>query len=101
MPSRASMMNSATSASRTAASVCWRIRPGQRLCILVLETGSIDHPEVEAEQLRLAFAPVAGDAGTVIDEREALAHEPVEQGGLADIGAAHDGDGRKRHGGRR
>ena len=87
-------MNSATSASRTAASVCGAHPAGQRLRILVLKPGRVDHPELEAEQLGFAFAPVARYTGTVIDQRKPLADEPVEQGRLAHVRAAHDGDGR-------
>jgi len=35
---------------------------------------------------------VAGDAGLVVDDGNAFAHDAVEQGGLPDIGAADDGD---------
>ena len=66
-------MNKATSASRTAASVCWRIRPGKRIGVFILEAGGVHHPELEVEQLALALAPVAGHAGTVVDQRDALA----------------------------
>ena len=97
-PSRASIRNKAASASRTAASVCWRIRPGQRLRVFVLEAGGVDHPEFEPEQARLALAPVAGYARPVVDQRQALADEPVEQGRFADVGPADDGDGGEGHG---
>ena len=43
--------------------------------------------------MRLALAPVAGHARPVVDQRQLLADQPVEQGGLADVGAADDGDG--------
>lgn len=66
---------------------------GKRVRILVLETCRVDHPELEAEQLGFAFAPVAGYARAVVDERKALADEPVEQGRFADVGPADDGDG--------
>ena len=71
---------------------------GQRLRVLVLEARGVDHPELEPEQLRLAFAAVARDARPVVDQRQALADEPVEQGRFADVGPADDGDGGKRHG---
>ena len=92
-------MNRATSASRTAASVCWRIRPGSAVRVLVLEPGGVDHPELEPEQARLALAAVAGHAGPVVDQRQPLADQPVEQGRFADVGPADDGDGGERHGG--
>ena len=94
-PSRASIMNNAASASRTAASVCCAHPAGQGVRILVLEPGGVDHPEVEPEQVRLALAPVARHAGPVVDQREALADETVEQGRFADVGTADDGDGRE------
>ena len=72
---------------------------GQAMRVLVLEARRVDHPEVEPEQLRLALAPVASHARPVVDQREALADEAVEQGRFADVGPADDGDGRKGHGG--
>ena len=92
-PARASIRNRAASASRTAAMVCARIRPGRVCGILVLVAGGVDHPEVEPEQARLALAPVAGHARPVVDQRQLLADQPVEQGRLADIGPADDRDG--------
>ena len=70
---------------------------GKRLRVLVLEARGVDHPELESEQVRLALAPVAGDAGAVVDQRQALADEPVEQRRFADVGPADDGDGGKGH----
>ena len=66
---------------------------GQARRVLVLEPGGVHHPEFQAEQLPFALAPVAGHAGPVVDQREALADEAVEQRRFADIGAADDGDG--------
>ena len=43
-------------------------------------------------ELRLALAPVAGHARPVVDQRELLPDEPVEQGRLADIRPADDRD---------
>ena len=72
----------------------------QGLGILVLVAGGVDDPEVEPEQARLAFAAVARDSGPVVDQRKLAAHQPVEQGRLADIGPADDRDGGKLgHGG--
>ena len=73
---------------------------GQRVRVLVLEAGGVDHPELEPEQLRLALAPVAGHARPVVDQRQALADQPVEQGRFADVGPADDGDGGEGHGAR-
>ena len=91
-------MNKAASASRTAASVCCAHPAGQRVRVLILEARGVDHPELEPEQVGFAFAPVARHSRPVVDQRQALADQPVEQGRFADVGAADDGDGRKRHG---
>jgi hypothetical protein len=45
----------------------------------------------------LPVQSVAGDAGHVAHQRAPLAHEPVEQRGLADVGPAHDRDDRSHH----
>jgi hypothetical protein len=83
-------MNRATSAARLDPHPA-----GQRLGILILETRRVDHSEIDAEQGGVALPPVARHAGSIIDERELLAHKPVEQRGLADIGAADDRDDRE------
>ena len=71
---------------------------GQAVGVLIFITGGVDDGEVEAEQMRLALTPVAGDAGLVVDQRELLADQAVEQGGLAHIGPPDNGyDG--QHGG--
>ena len=59
----------------------------------VLQTGGIDDGECERADPAFADPAVAGDAGLVVDQRLALADQPVEQGRLAHIGAADDGDG--------
>ena len=41
--------------------------------------------------MAVALAAVARDAGPVIDQRDALADQAIEQGRLADIGSADDG----------
>ena len=99
-PSRASMRNSAASASRTAASVCCAHPARKRVRILILKPRRVDHPEVEPEQLGVALAPVASHAGPVVDQRQALADKAVEQRGLADVGPADDRDGRRGMGDR-
>ena len=38
------------------------------------------------------FLAVAGEAGHVVDKREPLAGEPIEQGRFANVWAANDGD---------
>ena len=47
--------------------------------------------------MRVALPPVAGHAGPVIDQRQLLADETVEQGRFTDIGSADDRDDRQRH----
>jgi hypothetical protein len=71
--------------------------PRQGVRVLVLEPRRIDHPKVEPEQLRLALAAVARHARPVVDQREALADEPVEQRRFADVGPADNGDGGQGH----
>jgi hypothetical protein len=66
------------------------------IAALVLETSGIDHLEFHAQQAGAAFPAVAGHAGKVVDDGQALAHQTVEQGGLPHIGAPDDGHG-KRH----
>ena len=70
----------------------------KRMRVLILEAGGVDDPEFEAEQLGLALAAVAGHARPVVDQRQPLADEPVEQGRFADVGSADDGDGGYGHG---
>ena len=60
-----------------------------------LEPGGVDDGEVEVEQAGAALAAVPRDAGLIVDESEPLADQPVEQRGLADIGAAEDDDARQ------
>jgi hypothetical protein len=43
--------------------------------------------------MTFALAPVAGHAGPVIDQREALANQAIEQRRFADVRAADNGDG--------
>ncbi len=40
--------------------------------------------------------PIAGDAGDVLHDRLAAADDPIDQGRLADVGPADDGDHRRR-----
>ena len=59
----------------------------------VFQAGGIDDGEFEVDQPRRSLAPVAGQAGRVVDECQPLAHEAVEKGRLTHIGAADDGHG--------
>ncbi len=65
-----------------------------------VETGGVDHREVEIADMGAARAAVAGDAGLVVDQRETLANEAVEQCRFADIGPADDRDGEAHDGAR-
>ena len=71
--------------------------PDERAVGALLEAGRVDDGEGEIGELRLPLAPVARDARAVVDERELLADEPVEQRRFADIGPADDGE-REGHG---
>ena len=68
----------------------------QRALGALVETGGIDDGEFEIAETSLALAAVAGDAGFVIDQRELLPDQPVEQGRFSDVGPADDGN-RERH----
>ena len=69
----------------------------QQAAILdILEPGGIDNREIEPGQARPALAPVTRDAGQIVDKRQLLADQTVEQRRLADIRPADD-RGRKAH----
>ena len=71
---------------------------GQGRRVIILETRGIDDAKIEAEQMAVALAAVARHPGLVVDERKALADQPVEQRGFADIGPADNGNRREsRH----
>jgi hypothetical protein len=42
--------------------------------------------------MRFAYATVSRNAGRVVDQRQLLADETIEQSGLADIRPSHNGD---------
>src|SRR6185436_8827728 len=58
-----------------------------------VEAGGIDRRERKIAETTLTFAAVAGYARPVIDQREALADQPVEQRRLADIRPSNNGKG--------
>ena len=58
-----------------------------------LEPRGIDEGDGARPKLGLGLAPVARQTGLVVDQRQLLADQPVEQGGLADIRPSDDGDG--------
>ena len=59
------------------------------------DAAGVDDAGVGAHPLDLAVDAVAGDAGLVADDGAAGAGEAIEEGGLADVGAAADGDERE------
>ncbi len=59
----------------------------------VLVTGRVEHLEVQVGNVPVRLAAVACYAGRVIDQRDLAAHQPIEQRGLSDIGAADNGNG--------
>ncbi len=70
-----------------------RLRPhpaGQGFGIFIFPAGGIHRLEGEARDPRLAHAAIARHAGLIVHQRQPFAHQPVEQRGLADIGAAND-----------
>ena len=67
------------------------------MSILILPPGGVDDVEIKAQQMRFAHPPVARDTGLIIDQRQFLAHQTVEQCGFADIGTA-DNDYLRQHG---
>ena len=65
-----------------------------RIVGVELEPAGVDDDEPPAVPLGVAVQAVAGGPGAVLDDRRALAEEPVEQGALADIRSADDRDDR-------
>jgi len=61
-----------------------------------LPATGVDEGEPPARPLRLVSDPVARHAGHVLDDGLAAAQDAVDQGRLAHVGAAHDGDNRLR-----
>ncbi len=57
----------------------------------LVEARGIQHAEAEIAQARLALAPVAGDAGLIVDQRQAPPDETVEECRLPHVGTADDG----------
>ena len=97
MPLRASTTNSPTSASARPCIACRRSRPARLSGEPCLEPGRVDDPKLVRAQAADALDPVAGHARRVVDDRLPPADQPIEQGRLADIRAAQDGDGGKGH----
>ncbi len=66
---------------------------GQRTLGALVEARGVDQREFEIAKAPLAFAAIAGDAGFVIDQRQLLPDQPVEQRRFSDIGPADNGNG--------
>ena len=62
-----------------------------------LDTAGVHQTELPAGPLALAVDTVAGDAGGILHNGQALSDELIEQHGLAHVGAAHNGDQRFCH----
>ena len=92
-PLLASITKRTMSASPMAISVCARMRPCRRLGRRILETGRVDHVEVEIVEPGRVDAAVAGDARRVVDQRQLAPDKAVEKRRLADVRPADDGCG--------
>ena len=95
-PERASITNMSASASPIAVSVCSCIRAVERSLRAFVESRRVDHGETEIAEPGFALAPVAGDAWRVVDQRQLLSDQTVEQRRFPDIGSADNGN-RKGH----
>ena len=63
------------------------------MCVFIFPPGGIDHGEMQTGDVGIAHPPVTRHPRLIIDEGEFLAHQPIEQRGLADIGSADDNNG--------
>ena len=63
-----------------------------------LKTTGVHHDEFAVAQTRVAIVAVAGQAGVVGHDGVAALGDAVEQGRLAHVGAAHQGNHRLHHG---
>jgi len=69
----------------------------QKFAVVVKDqTAGIDHPEGAISPEAFLVGAVPGDPGLVMNDGFAAAAEPVDEGGLAHIGAADNGDDWKR-----
>jgi hypothetical protein len=57
-----------------------------------LQAGGVDQDEVVAVPIRVAVKAIARGARKIFDDRAALADQAVEQGRLADVRTADNGD---------
>ena len=89
-------MNSTASAAAIAASRLAAHAAAQRFRSGFFKPRGIDDREIKIAKPRVAFAAVARDAGLIVDKRKPPPDQAVEQGRLADIGTADNGE-RKTH----
>ena len=60
-------------------------------------TTGVDEHERIAQPVGLGLLTVAGDAGTILHDRNLLTDDPIEQGALADVRSADHDNGRQTH----
>ena len=63
---------------------------GQALGIFIFIARGVDDVELETQKIGSALAAVTRDPGHVVDERQLLANQSVEQRRFADIGSTYD-----------
>jgi hypothetical protein len=59
-----------------------RLRPHparQALRIILFKSGGIDNQEIKAQQVGLTLSTVSRYARAVVDQRQTLSNEPIEQ----------------------
>src|SRR5690606_12844600 len=61
------------------------------------EAAGVDDGEEPSCPVGVRVVAIAGDAGEILDQGLATPGDAVEQGALAHVGTAHDGDHRQRH----
>ena len=68
--------------------------PFEAIGIGLLETGGVDDLKAEIAEAGVTDATIARHARRVVDERQLLADEAIEQCRLADVRPSDNGDGR-------
>src|SRR3982074_882015 len=103
-PARASITNIKASARLIAVSVCSCIRavseplaPSSRPAVSITVNSRSPRRDSPSPRARLTSAAIARNTGLVVDQRELLPDQPVEQRRFSDIGPADDGN-REGHG---
>jgi hypothetical protein len=64
------------------------------VAVIEHQAAGVHQGEHAAAPFHIGVLPIAGGAGHVFDDGQALAHEPVKEGGLAHVGPAHQGNDR-------